>query len=65
VDCKENVKDFLEYLHECPESTENLKKLVYDVIKYFAEKNTDKFQNSNLIDLTVNVVFKKRGEIFP
>jgi len=43
VDCKENVKDFLEYLHECPESTENLKKLVYDVIKYFAEKNTDKF----------------------
>lgn len=64
-ECKENVKDFLEYLHENPESTPNLKKLVYDVIKYFAEKNTEKFQNSNLIELTDNVVFKKRGEIFP
>lgn len=58
-DCKDDVRDFLEFLHECPESTPNLKKLVYDVIKYFAEKNTEKFQGSNLIDLTVNVVFKK------
>lgn len=65
-ECKDNVRDFLEYLHECEMSTPNLKKLVYDVIKYFAEKNTEKFQNSNLIDLTDNVVFKMRGEIeFP
>lgn len=43
-----------------------MKKLVYDVIKYFAEKNTEKFQTSNLIELTDNVVFKMRGEIeFP
>ena len=42
-----------------------LKKMVYDVIKYFAEKNTEKFQTSNLIDLTVNVVSDMRGQIFP
>ena len=60
------MKEFLEYLHECDESTPALKKMVYDVIKYFAEKNTDKFKGSNLIDLTRNVVFNKRGgEIFP
>lgn len=65
-ECKDNVKEFLEYLHECEESTPALKKMVYDVIKYFAEKNTDKFKDSNLIDLTRNVVFNKRGgEIFP
>ena len=42
-ECKDNVWEFLEFLHDNEESTPNLKKLVYDVIKYFAEKNTDKF----------------------
>lgn len=42
-ECKDNVKEFLEFLHDNEESTPELKKLVYDVIKYFAEKNTDKF----------------------
>lgn len=60
--CKDMVKEFLEFLHS--EDSPALKKLVYDVIKYFAEKNTDKFQSSNLIDLTASVVLKKRGVIF-
>eukprot|EP00343_Euplotes_focardii_P001696 CAMPEP_0205799584 /NCGR_PEP_ID=MMETSP0205-20121125/907_1 /ASSEMBLY_ACC=CAM_ASM_000278 /TAXON_ID=36767 /ORGANISM="Euplotes focardii, Strain TN1" /LENGTH=68 /DNA_ID=CAMNT_0053061147 /DNA_START=426 /DNA_END=628 /DNA_ORIENTATION=- len=55
-DCKQNVKEFLEHLHECDESTIALKKMVYDVIKKFAEHNNEAFQKSNLIDLTVNVV---------
>ena len=42
-ECKDNVKEFLEFLHDNEESTPNLKRIVYDVIKYFAEKNTDKF----------------------
>ena len=64
-ECKDNVKEFLEHLHTCPESTDELKKMVYEVIKEFARKNTVKFQESNLIDLTCNVVFEKRGDIFP
>jgi len=64
VECQQNVKEFLEYLHSCEESTPALKKMVYDVIKYFAEHNKNAFQSSNLIDLTVNVVDIKRGTIF-
>ncbi len=64
-ECKDNVKEFLELLHNCDESTPALQKMVYDVIKYFAEKNTAKYQTSNLIELTNDVVYKKRGEIFP
>ena len=61
-ECKDYVKDFLT---ELSQSTPALKKMVYDVIKYFAEKNTENFQNSNLIELTNSVVFQRRGEIFP
>jgi hypothetical protein len=63
-ECQQNVKEFLEYLHECENTTPELKKMVYDVIKYFADHNKKAFQISNLIDLTVDVVDKKRGQIF-
>jgi hypothetical protein len=64
IDCQQNVKEFLEYLHNCENSTPALKKMVYDVIKYFADHNKKAFQKSNLIDLTVEVVDNKRGNIF-
>jgi hypothetical protein len=38
--------------------------MVYEVIKEFA-RNKEKFQESNLIDLTCQVVYQKRGDIFP
>lgn len=63
-ECQQNVKEFLEYLHTCDNSSPALKKMVYDVIKYFADHNKKAFQKSNLIDLTVNVVDEKRGNIF-
>lgn len=63
-ECQQNVKEFLEYLHESENTTKELKKMVYDVIKYFADHNKKAFQTSNLIDLTVDVVDKKRGQIF-
>lgn len=63
-ECQQNVKEFLEYLHTCESSSPTLKKMVYDVIKYFADHNTKAFQKSNLIDLTTKVVDEKRGEIF-
>jgi len=61
-ECKDYVKDFLSDLSQ---TTPALKKMVYDVIKYFAEKNKENFQQSNLIDLTNSVVYERRGEIFP
>ena len=63
-ECQQNVKEFLDYLHNCENSTPILKKMVYDVIKKFSEFNNEAFQKSNLIDLTVKVVDSKRGEIF-
>ena len=64
IECQQNVKEFLDHLHNCEESTPALKKMVYDVIKKFAEHNNAAFQKSNLIDLTVKVVDTKRGDIF-
>lgn len=64
VECQQNIKEFLEYLHTFEGSTIALKKMVYDVIKKFAEKNKTAFQTSNLIDLTIKVVDNKRGPIF-
>jgi hypothetical protein len=64
IEWQQNIREFLDYLHNCEESTPELKKMVYDVIKKFADNNKEAFQNSNLIDLTVNVVDIKRGIIF-
>ena len=63
-ECQQNVKEFLEYLHTCESGSPTLRKMVYDVIKYFADHNTKAFQKSNLIDLTTKVVEEKRGDIF-
>ena len=65
--CKENIKEFLESLHDGSEgdfSSEALKGFVYDVIKAFAKENSEAYQQSNLIDLMNYVVDKRRGEIF-
>lgn len=64
IEWQQNIREFLDYLHNCEESTPELKKMVYDVIKKFADHNKEAFQSSNLIDLTVNVVDIKRGIIF-
>ena len=39
LDCKENVREFLEFLHDSEESTPGLKEFVYTSIKQFAEAN--------------------------
>lgn len=65
--CKENIKEFLEALHDGSEGDSNseaLKGFVYDVIKAFAKENSEAYQQSNLIDLMNYVVDKRRGEIF-
>jgi hypothetical protein len=69
-DCKQNVREFLEFLHDF--DYENvaeyqklaLKDFVYAVIKNFAEQNQKAYQSSNLIDLMNRVVEMRRGEIF-
>lgn len=58
-ECKENVKEFLEALHDGSDSdssSELLKGFVYDVIKAFAKENSEAYQQSNLIDLMNYVV---------
>lgn len=64
ADCKENMREFLEFLHDYEDSTQELKDFVYNAIKNFAEKNPKAYQNSNLIDLMNKVVEFRRGEIF-
>ena len=67
-DCKENLREFLELLHEGGETAEfksnALKEFVYKVIKEFAEENQKFYQDSNLIDLMNKVVNERRGNIF-
>ena len=63
-ECMDNMRDFLEFLHECDESSYELKSFVYEVIKYFAEQKKKAYQLSNLIDLMNRVVELRRGEIF-
>ena len=38
-DCKQNAREFLEFLHDYEESTQELKDFVYNAIKHFAEQN--------------------------
>ena len=68
TDCKENVREFLELLHEGGESgeqkSEELKEFVYKIVKEFAEENQKAYQESNLIDLMNKVVNERRGAIF-
>ena len=67
-DCKLNVKEFLEFLHDFEGADEasiaNLREFVYNAIKNFAEQNQKAYQSSNLIDLMNHVVEERRGEIF-
>lgn len=66
-DCKENMREFLETLHDGNDeenSTEQLKDFVYNVVKAFAKENSEAYQQSNLIDLMNYVIDKRRGEIF-
>ena len=63
-DCKENIREFLEFLHDYDLATEKLKDFVYFTIKQFAESNQKAYQQSNLIDLMNKVVQNRRGEIF-
>lgn len=65
-DCKQNVREFLEFLHDYDDSTPlidekgtvhgGLKEFVYNAIKYFAEQNQKAYQSSNLINLMNKVV---------
>jgi hypothetical protein len=55
-ECKDNLRDFLELLHEGREEddvetppSQDLKNFVYKVIKAFAEENQKSYQASNLI----------------
>ena len=67
-DCKENLREFLELLHEGGETGEQksdaLREFVYKIIKEFAEENQKAYQDSNLIDLMNKVVNERRGAIF-
>jgi hypothetical protein len=66
-DCKQNVREFLEFLHDFEQESEDasrLKDFVYASIKNFAEQNQKAYQASNLIDLMNKVVDLRRGDIF-
>ena len=63
-DCKQNVREFLEFLHDYTDSTQDLKDFVYNSIKSFAELSQKAYQISNLIELMNKVVEARRGEIF-
>ena len=73
-DCKQNVREMLEFLHDYDDSTPlldesktsqgGLKEFVYNAIKYFAEQNQKAYQSSNLINLMNKVVDQRRGDIF-
>jgi hypothetical protein len=74
-ECKENVHDFLEELHDGSDecigtdtqcnSTDELRSFVYESIKAFAEANQKAYKDSNLVELMNKVVAQKRGPIFP
>ena len=55
-DCKQNVREFLEFLHDFETQDHHLKDFVYNAIKNFAEQNQKFYQSSNLIDLMNKVV---------
>ena len=67
-DCKENLREFLESLHEGGETgdlkTQALREFVYKIVKEFAEENQVAYQGSNLIELMNKVVNERRGAIF-
>ena len=67
-DCKENLREFLELLHEGGETgdlkTQALREFVYKIVKEFAEENQVAYQGSNLIELMNKVVNERRGAIF-
>ena len=71
-DCKQNAREFLEFLHDYEEgimdeqrtNSTGLKEFVYNSIKYFAEQNKKAYQGSNLITLMNKVVDQRRGDIF-
>jgi len=67
ADCKQNVREFLEFLHDYEDGTEEeqrLKDFVYAAVKNFAEQNQKAYQSSNLIELMNKVVELRRGDIF-
>ena len=68
TDCKENVREFLEHLHQGGEDTlaesNALREFVYQAIKKFAEENPNEYQQCNLIELMNKVVQERRGNIF-
>lgn len=43
TECKENAKEFLQFLHSCEETTDLLRNFVYEVIKFFADRNKKAF----------------------
>jgi len=67
-DCKENVREFLEILHEGGEDgqsrSDTLREFVYQSIKKFAEENPKAYNECNLIELMNKVVHERRGNIF-
>jgi len=71
IDCKENVRELLETLHEGnsderaeEDNNQKLKDFVYKAVKAFAEQNKRIYQDCNLIELMNKVVHERRGEIF-
>ena len=58
------MREFLEFLHDYTDSTQDLKDFVYNSIKSFAELSQKAYQISNLIELMNKVVEARRGEIF-
>jgi hypothetical protein len=63
-ECKENIKDFLEFLHDCEEGNAMLKDFVYVVIKSFADEAKKAFHKSNLIKLVNRIVQQRRGDVY-
>jgi len=63
-DCKQNAREFLEFLHDCDEGQSALKEFVYNAVKNFAEQNQKAYQASNLVELMNKVVEFRRGDIF-
>jgi hypothetical protein len=48
-ECKENIKNFLEDLHDNEDSNQEMRDFVYNAIKNFAEDKQRLYQQSNLI----------------
>ena len=63
-ECKDNCREFIEFLHDNNSSNQNLKNFVYNVIKKFADQSKNLFLKSNLMQLSNRIVEERRGQIF-